>query len=93
MPWPLTVLAVLAGLFVLDRLLLALERGGYIYYRVRKPSSTGAGNALLELQQMLSPATQHVVVAKKEQRPEHNDDGGPPDPDGRAPQPRDTLHR
>lgn len=83
MPWPITVVAVALGLFVLDRLLLALERGGYIYYRVRKPSGSGAGNALAELQQMLSPSTQHVIVAKKEQRPEHNDDGGPPDDDGR----------
>ncbi|WAS97084.1 hypothetical protein [Nannocystis punicea] len=85
MPWPLTVLAVLVGLFALDRLLLALERGGYIYYRVRKPSGSGAGNALAELQQMLSPSTQHVIVAKREQRPEHVDDGGPPDPDGKPP--------
>ncbi|MCY0992714.1 hypothetical protein OV203_36580 [Nannocystis sp. ILAH1] len=92
MPWPLTVLAVLAGLFALDRLLLALERGGYIYYRVRKPSGSGAGNALTELQQMLAPSTQHVIVAKREQRPEHNDDGGPPDPDGRPPR-RDTLRQ
>ena len=91
MPWPLTVVVVIAGLFALDRLLLALERGGYIYYRVRKPSGSGAGNALLELQQMLSPSTQHVVVAKKEQRAEHNDDGGPPDGEGRRAPPRDTL--
>ncbi|PCC68001.1 hypothetical protein SAMN02745121_04656 [Nannocystis exedens] len=92
MPWPLALLAVIVGLFVLDRLLLAAERGGYIYYRVRKPSGSGAGNALAELQQMLSPSTQHVIVAKREQRPEHNDDGGPPDPDDRPPG-RDTLRR
>ncbi|MDC0715963.1 hypothetical protein [Nannocystis bainbridge] len=90
MSWPLTVVVVVVGLFVADRLLLALERRGYIYYRVRKPSTTGAGNALAELQQMLAPSTQHVIVAKKEQRPEHVDDGGPPDPGGRPP-PRDTL--
>lgn len=91
MPWPLTVVAVIAGLFALDRLLLALERRGYIYYRVRKPASTGAGNALLELQQMLSPSTQHVVIARKEHGAEHDEDGGPPDGAGRRRPPRDTL--
>ena len=86
MPWPLTVAVVLVGLFVLDRLLLALERGGLIYYRRRKPSTSGVGNALTELQAMLSPSTQHVAVAQKEPRGQRNDDGDPPDDEGR-PQP------
>ncbi|HEY8376657.1 MAG TPA: hypothetical protein VIK91_09225 [Nannocystis sp.] len=83
MPWPLTVVLVLVGLFVLDRLLLAAERRGWIYYRVKKPSTTGAGNALVELQAMLNPASQHVIVAQKEQKAERTDDGGPPDDDWR----------
>lgn len=83
MSWPATIALVLAAMFVLDRLLLALERLGWIYYRVKKPSTTGAGNALLELQAMLNPASQQVIVVKKEQKAERDDDGGPPDDDWR----------
>jgi hypothetical protein len=83
-PWPVSVVVVCVGLFVLDRVLLAAERAGLIYYRRRRPRGSGAGNALLELQQMLTPSTQHVMVAKAEPRAERNDDGGPPDDEERG---------
>lgn len=88
MSWPVTVAVAVVALFVLDRVLLALERWGLIYYRVRKPSSSGAGNALTELHAMLSPSTQNVMIARKEPGAQREEDGDPPDDDdGAGPQP------
>lgn len=87
MSWPLTIAVALAGLFVLDQILRQLERWGLIYYRTRRPSSSGVGNALAELQAMLSPASQHVVIAQKEPRAKRNADGDPPDDEDAGPQP------
>jgi len=43
------------ALFFLDRLALAMERRGWIYYRNKKPSSTSLGNAFLNLQSLIEP--------------------------------------
>lgn len=80
MPWPLTILLALVGLFVLDRLLRRMEHRGWIYYRLRKPASGGALNALAEFQAMLQPNAQQVVIVKAERRAERDDDGGPDKP-------------
>lgn len=80
MPWPLTVAAVLAGLFALDRLFRWMERRGWIFYRERKPSGSGVANALGEFQAMLTPAARELVVARAEPRAQdEDDDGDPPD--------------
>jgi hypothetical protein len=57
----LVVLGIVAGLFLLDRLLLALERRGWIYYRKRRGSSGALGNSMLEVQKILEPSKRHVV--------------------------------
>lgn len=87
MPWPLTLLLALAGLLALDRLLRWMEHRGWIYYRLRKPSSGGALNALAEFQAMLQPNAQQVVIARQERRDERDDDGGPDKDKPRPPPP------
>lgn len=73
-----SLVAVVVGLVALDRLLRWMERRGWIFYRERGPSGSGAGNALAELQAMLTPAARELVVAKAEPEAEEDDDGGPP---------------
>lgn len=91
MPWS-TLAALLVGLFALDRLLRALERRGWIYYRERKPGSSGVANALGEFEALLNPAVREVVVAKQEQRAQDDDDDDDGDPPGKV-TPRTTRAR
>jgi len=74
-------LILIAGLiFMLDRLLLYMERRGWIYYRKKKPSSSALSSACLEIQQMLEPSKKHVVQIKKdEKRTQHEGGDLPPD--------------
>ena len=69
--WVWTVVGVLVGLFIVDRMLLGMESRGWIYWRRTKVRpSGGVGNALQELQSFFQPGQQHVVEA---QRDEHED--------------------
>jgi hypothetical protein len=67
------------ALFVLDRLALAMERRGWIYYRKKKPSSTSLGNAFLNLQSLIEPGTRQVVEVRREKKDQH-DSGDEPEP-------------
>jgi hypothetical protein len=58
-------------LFFFDRLALAMERRGWIYYRKNKPSSTSLGNAFLNLQSLLEPSTKQVVEVRREKKDQH----------------------
>jgi len=81
---PLVVVGSLAGLFLLDRLLLRMERRGWIHYRRSRGSSGALANSLLEMQALLEPAKRHVVEERR------RDDAGPeeigdgPSPEGAA---------
>ena len=92
MPWPLTIVTVLAGLLALDRLLRWMERRGWIFYRERQPSGSGVANALGEFEAILNPAVREVVVARQEQRAQDEDDDDDGDPPGRR-APRTTRAR
>lgn len=70
-------------LFFLDRLALAMERRGWIYYRKNKPSSTSLGNAFLDLQSLLEPGTKQVVEVRREKKDQH-DSGDEPEAGGKA---------
>lgn len=85
MPWPATLALALVGLLALDRLLRWMEGRGWIYYRLRRPSGSGALDALAEFQAMLQPNARQVVIARDEGRDERDDDGGP---DGEPKRPR-----
>ena len=74
--------AVLAGLAILDRLLLRLERAGWINYRRRGPSRGGATYHVLELQSIFNPGTEQVIEVKYGQEQEVDESGAPPAPTG-----------
>lgn len=75
-----TVILIVAILLGLDRLLLWMERRGWIYWRKSKSSGTGIGNALLEIQSMLGPSRKNIVEVMKEDKREQEDSGAPPRP-------------
>lgn len=60
------ILIVAIGLFFFDKLSLWLEEKGVVYYRKQKPSSSGIGNAIQELDQILNPKSQYIIEAKRE---------------------------
>jgi hypothetical protein len=76
--------AVAVALFLLDRFLLWCESRGWIYYRRRKASPGTAAGALLELQAMLEPGSEHVLKETKRVQQEDDDEGEPPEPPRRS---------
>lgn len=94
----LVVGAVLVGAVVLDRVLLWMERRGWVYWRTsEKPSGGGLSGAAFEVAALFQP-TQHVLVEEhaKQEAGESDESGegdpgdegdpeGPRDPDDEAP--------
>lgn len=76
--WILLVIG--AGAVILDRLLLAAERRGWIYYRRTRGRSSSTASAFLEIQSMLEPSRKHVLEARSEEKEEQDDAGDPPEP-------------
>jgi hypothetical protein len=58
--WGLVAVGILAALFGLHRLCLWLEDRGLLYYRKKKPTSSG-GITWLVMQEFLEPQVQHVL--------------------------------
>ncbi len=68
-------------LFLLDRLLLWMERRGWIYYRKNKDGGgPGVGNAFLEVQSLLEPSKKELLEIRREDKREQDDSGAPPKP-------------
>lgn len=64
----ITIFLISIVFFIFDRLFLWIESRGWIYYRRRKPSPGGVGNALMELQKQLQPQARHEIqIQKKEE--------------------------
>ncbi|MFE9424599.1 DUF6191 domain-containing protein [Kitasatospora sp. NPDC006697] len=84
MPWPVwLVLALPVVLFLGDRLLLLLERHGWVYWRKRQPEPGGGSvySALNELQTLLSPAQRHANEQRERQLSLRDDESaGAPHP-------------
>jgi hypothetical protein len=55
-----------------------MESRGWIYYRRVKATSSGLGNAFLELQSLLQPRNKHFIEARLEEHDEETDSGDPP---------------
>ncbi len=55
------VLTIVVVLFCLDRVLLAMERRRWIYYRKRKPEGGATGRVFLEMQSFVEPAIKQVM--------------------------------
>jgi hypothetical protein len=69
---------VVLFLYVADRLLLAAEDRGWIYWRKKKASPGTAGNALLHMQAILEPQRRHVLEQRLDEHEEKDDEGDPP---------------
>ncbi|MBI5084379.1 MAG: hypothetical protein HZB13_07265 [Acidobacteria bacterium] len=79
MPGWLWLLLAAAGLYALHRLALWMEGRGWIYWTKSSGHSTRAGNALLEIQEMLEPSKRHVIEMKRDAKAERDDAGDKPD--------------
>jgi hypothetical protein len=73
--WPaklaVAMIGIIAGLFVLDRLGLWMEKRGWIYWRKKKRESTGGGamaGMLTEFQKLVEPQTEHRIQVMEERR-------------------------
>ena len=75
----LLVVVVAVAIVCLDRLLLAAERRGWIYYRHSRGRSGSAASAFLEIQSMMEPSRKHVIEARQEKE-EDDEAGDPPEP-------------
>ena len=73
----LLVAAFVAAAFVIDRILLWMERRGWIFYRTIHADPKNIGPAFLEIQRILEPGARHVQEEKLQQREEEDDEGGP----------------
>jgi hypothetical protein len=83
----LWVLSVLVVIWLLDRLLLRLERRGWINYRRRGLSRSGAAFHALTLQSIFSPGAEQLQEVRYQQVEEEDDSGDPPPPpDQREPE-------
>ena len=60
-----TAVAV-AAVLGLDRVLLWMERRGWIFYRHRRAAPGTLGSALLELESLMPPEGQHAADAEAE---------------------------
>lgn len=74
----LYIAAICAAAFVLDRLMLAAEARGWIYWRKKKASPGTAALAMLELESIVSPAKRHVIEQKRQEQADEDDEGDPP---------------
>jgi hypothetical protein len=76
----LILVAAAVVLSVMDRLLLAMEARGWIYWRRRKSSPATRASALLEIHAMLEPDRRHTAEVLREETHEEDDEGDPPEP-------------
>jgi hypothetical protein len=65
-------------LLTIDRLLLAAEARGWIYWRRRKASPGTRAGAILELHALLEPDRRHTAEVLREETHEEDDEGDPP---------------
>lgn len=73
-------LLIALGLLILDRVGLWMEAKGWLYYRHKKPSGGGIGNALQEFNAFLNPSTRHVLEVKQKDSRQRDDLGDDVDP-------------
>jgi hypothetical protein len=75
--WLTSIAIVLAVLLLLDRLLLRVERKGWMNYRRRGLSRGAAVYHLMELHSIFDPGIQQVIEAEYQQRKEQDESGAP----------------
>ena len=76
------ILGIAVALLLLDRLLLWMERRGWVYWRkTKRHTGPGVGNALLEIQTMVDPSAKHVLELRREVKEDAPEAGDPPSDD------------
>jgi hypothetical protein len=73
-------MVIAAILLTVDRVLLLMERRGWINYRHRGLSRPGTAYHALLLESIFNPAAKNIVEVKYAQEQEHDDSGEPPGP-------------
>ena len=74
----LLTLGVLS-IYAVHRLLVWMERRGWIYYRRRRGTSAALGNALLNVQSFYQPSVKEVLEARLEEPTEAAESGDKPE--------------
>ena len=75
----LIAIALVAGLYGLDRFLLYCERRGWIYWRKRRASAVTARNAVLHVQSLIEPGKTYQIEEERSEREEEEEgEGAPP---------------
>ena len=72
----LIAVAVLLGLFALDRLGLWMETRGWVYWRKLKPKGGGLAAGLRAFHELVEPQVRHVVEDREERMIDRNDSRG-----------------
>ncbi len=75
------IVGILAGLFVLDRILLWVEARGWIYYRRNKPGRGASTYHLLEWNSAFDPTMRQGLEERTREEKEDEEAGDPPVPD------------
>jgi hypothetical protein len=82
--WLVLAGAALVIIALADRILLAAEARGLVFYRRRRPSPGVASTALLEVMSIYEPSHQHVVDERRATGGDESEDDEPLEP---APRP------
>lgn len=80
--------AIVALIVVIDRLLLAMEARGWLYYRRTRGRRGGAIYHMLEMHSIFEPGIQQVLELSVREEQDEDDSGAPPggeDTDGESP--------
>ena len=75
------VLAAAVFLLGIDRLLLWMEKKGWIYYRKKSGSPGTTASAFMQLQSMIEPGKKHVIEYSEQEYEEEDGEAGPDDPE------------
>lgn len=79
------IIAIIAGLFLADRILLAMEARGWIYWRKVKPKGAAGGDPFSGVDNIFNPGAVHRAEARETI---HADEEDGDDDDERKPEDR-----
>lgn len=74
-------IALIATIFLVDRLLLWLESRGWLYYRRTRGRGGGALYHTLELHSVFDPSIEEVIEIMYHEEQDQDESGEPPAPD------------
>ncbi len=69
-------IGIVLMLFAFDRLLLWMEKRGWVYYRTKRGSGGAASGVLTSMQQFVEPQIRHVIELKEEAKEQVRRDQG-----------------